>query len=234
MFFVQIDCAFCSVLVLFTVVNDSVHDLVNPLLFQESPPPEPAEPEKPKPFKLEIKKKEKKELPPEPEAEPIPPEEMFKLPQKKKSSVTRKITPKVEEPEQPAFAEMKLRKSSIVKRTWKDEKMELVDLKHHEFEEVAQEEEAEKTTGVTLSEPIIDKDVNLTLDEEEKQKKKKKKKVRPICLLAKPRPAKIHLDLLECKFRKCRSKCSQKNCHRSRKRSQLSQSLKSKKSRRQR
>jgi len=42
---------------------------------------------------MEIKKKEKKELPPEPEPEPEAEQgEMFKLPQKKKSSVTRKVS----------------------------------------------------------------------------------------------------------------------------------------------
>ena len=85
------------------------------------------------------------------------------------------VTPKKEEePEQPAFAGMKLKKSSRVKRTWEDDKMETVDLKHHEFEQLPLEEEAEKATTVVLSEPIKDRDADA--DDEEKEKKKRKKK----------------------------------------------------------
>ena len=39
------------------------------------------------------------------------------------------------------FGKIKLKKSETVKRTWEDEKMETVDLKHHEFEKPAQEEQ---------------------------------------------------------------------------------------------
>lgn len=123
---------------------------------------------------MEIKKKEKKELPPEPEPEAPAPEEMFKL--KKKSSVTQRktSTPKksVEEEAPPPFAGMKLRKASQVKRTWDDDKLETVDLKHHEFEHLPQEDEPEKMTTVILSEPIQDEK---ELEDKEKKKKKKKK-----------------------------------------------------------
>ncbi len=135
---------------------------------ETTPPPQQ---EKAKPFKLDIKKKEKKELPPEPDTQQEP-EEVFKLPQKKKSSVTRKITPK-EEPEEPAFSGFKLKKSSQVKRTWNDDKLETVELKHHEFEHLPLEEEAEKQTTVVLSEPI--EKLKKDLPEKEKKKKKKKK-----------------------------------------------------------
>jgi hypothetical protein len=63
---------------------------------------------------------------------------MFKL--KKKSSTTpRKQLP---EPEPvAAFAGMKLKKSSTVKRQWDDGGLEKVDLKHHEFEGLPEEEQ---------------------------------------------------------------------------------------------
>merc|ERR1739844_812797 len=57
--------------------------------------------------------------------------EMFKMPKKK--SVARKPLEKKEE-EVPAFAGMKLKKSERVQRKRDDDKMETVDLKHHEFE----------------------------------------------------------------------------------------------------
>ena len=57
----------------------------------------------------------------------------------KKKSVARKPVEKKEE-EVPAFAGMKLKKSERVQRKWDDDKMETVDLKHHEFEKIPQEE----------------------------------------------------------------------------------------------
>jgi len=84
-----------------------------------------------------------------------------------------KVTPKkVEAEEEPAFAGMKLRKSSQVKRTWNDDKLQTVELKHHEFEQLPLVEEAELNTTVVMSEPIEKPE-----DEEEKKKKKRKKKV---------------------------------------------------------
>ena len=68
---------------------------------------------------------------------------------------------------------MKLKKSSRVKRTWEDDKMETVELKHHEFEQLPEEETPEMSTTVVLSEPIPDKEVDM----KDKDKKKKKKKV---------------------------------------------------------
>ena len=65
------------------------------------------------------------------------PGEMFKMPKKK--SVARKPLEKKEE-ETPAFAGMKLKKSERVQRKWDDDKMETVDLKHHEFEKEPLEE----------------------------------------------------------------------------------------------
>ena len=87
---------------------------------------------------MEIKKKDKK---PEPEPEPEPAsgaDDMFKL--KKKSSVTpRKSLPPKEE-EQPAIAGMKRKQAETIKRGFDETKMETVDLKHHEFEHLPQEE----------------------------------------------------------------------------------------------
>ena len=57
-----------------------------------------------------------------------------------------------------------------MKRSWGEDKMETVELKHHEFEKLPQEETPEKGSTCIMSEPIED---------EEKEKKKKKKKVRP-------------------------------------------------------
>lgn len=79
----------------------------------------------------------------EPEGEPG---EMFKMPKKK--SVARKPVEKKEE-EVPAFAGMKLKKSERVQRKWDDDKMETVDLKHHEFEKIPQEE------GVSFGQTIF-------------------------------------------------------------------------------
>ena len=98
--------------------------------------------------------------------EPETPEEAFKP--RKKSSVAKKETPKKEEPVAP-FA-IKLKKSSQVKRTWDDDKMETVDLKHHESEKLPQEETPEKGTKVNMSEPTPDKNA---IDKDKKKKKKK-------------------------------------------------------------
>ena len=45
------------------------------------------------------------------------------------------------EKEAPAFAGMKLKKAQTVKRQWDDGGLEKVDLKHHEFEGIPQEEQ---------------------------------------------------------------------------------------------
>lgn len=137
---------------------------------EKKPEPEPEPKPEAKPFKIEIKKKEKIELPPEPEEKDNKPEDMFKL--RKKSSVPRKETPKKEE-EAPAPFAMKLKKSSQVKRSWDDDKMETVELKHHEFEKLPLEETLERTSTVIMSEPIPDKD---SIEKQKKEKSKKKKK----------------------------------------------------------
>ena len=71
---------------------------------------------------------------------------MFKL--KKKSSVTPR-KPIQKEEEQPAFAGFKLKKAETVKRQWDDGGLEKVDLKHHEFEKIPQEEQV--TLDLTFS-----------------------------------------------------------------------------------
>ena len=63
---------------------------------------------------------------------------MFKM-KKKSSGTPRKMLPKEEE--QPAFAGMKLKKAQTVKRQWDEAGLEMVDLKHHEFEKLPQDEQ---------------------------------------------------------------------------------------------
>ena len=83
------------------------------------------------------------------------------------------VTPKKVEEEEPAFGGFKLKKSSRVKRSWDDDKLQTVELKHHEFEQLPLDEEPEKMTTVEMSEPIPD--LEKELKEKEKKKKKKKK-----------------------------------------------------------
>merc|ERR1712226_1577488 len=94
------------------------------------------------------------------------PGEMFKMPKKK--SVQRKPIEKKEE-EAPGFAGMKLKKAERVQRKWDDDKMESVDLKHHEFEKEPLEEGPELTCESWVTERAPD-------DDGKKKKKKKKKK----------------------------------------------------------
>ena len=54
------------------------------------------------------------------------------------------------EEEAPAFAGMKLKKSTRVKREWDDGKMETVDLKHHDFEKVPLEEGVSTSYNIFL------------------------------------------------------------------------------------
>merc|ERR1712079_7628 len=92
--------------------------------------PKPVE----KPKEDENKKKpEKKEVAPEPEPQPE-----FKLPKKKVSRQIPKEEPKEEDS---PFGKIKLKKAETVKRTWEDQGMESVDLKHHEFEKAPQDVE---------------------------------------------------------------------------------------------
>lgn len=138
------------------------NDTSFPLKSEPSPEPEAVQ-DKPK---FEIKKRERKETVQKQEAAASEQGgEMFKL--KKKSSVTPRKSIQKEE-EQPAFAGFKLKKAETVKRGWDDGGLEKVDLKHHEFEKQPQEESAEKTSGVVLSEGV---------PEDGDGKKKKKKKV---------------------------------------------------------
>ena len=70
-------------------------------------------------------------------------EPLFKLP-KKKASVKQLPKEEAKEDESP-FGKIKLKKAETVKRTWEDEGLEKVDLKHHEFERAPQEEEVQLT-----------------------------------------------------------------------------------------
>ena len=95
---------------------------------------------------------------------------------KKKISVPRKETPKEEEPAAP-FA-VKLRKSSQVKRSWEEDKLETVELKHHEFEKRPQEEIPEREGMVVATEAL--KQEASEFEQLEVQKKlKSKKKIKP-------------------------------------------------------
>merc|ERR1712045_975909 len=126
---------------------------------KEEPKPDP------KPFKMP-KKSEKKEVAPEPEPQPE-----FKLPKKKVSRQIPKEEPKEEDS---PFGKIKLKKAETVKRTWEDQGMESVDLKHHEFEKAPQDVEPEGLSSVKLGKLIeCESDEK---DEKPKTKKKKSKK----------------------------------------------------------
>jgi hypothetical protein len=119
---------------------------------KEEPPPEP----KPAPATFKMPKKVEKK--PEPDAvdsgksstsEPTSSSEpLFKLPKKK---VSVKQLPK-EEPkeEESPFGKIKLKKAETVKRTWEDEGLEKVDLKHHEFERAPLAEEVHKLFSISI------------------------------------------------------------------------------------
>merc|ERR1712045_796356 len=116
----------------------------------------------PKPFKMP-KKSEKKEVAPEPQPE-------FKLPKKKVSRQIPKEEPKEEES---PFGKIKLKKAETVKRTWEDQGMESVDLKHHEFEKAPQDVEPEGLSSVKLG-----KLIECESDEKDEKPKTKKKKIK--------------------------------------------------------
>lgn len=85
------------------------------------------------------KKVEKKD--PVPETEPSSSEEpSFKLP-KKKPSVQKQLPKEEPKEEESPFGKIKLKKAERVQRTWEDDSLEKVDLKHHEFERPPQDEE---------------------------------------------------------------------------------------------
>ena len=54
------------------------------------------------------------------------------------------------EEEVPAFAGMKLKKSTRVQRKWDDDKMETVSLKHHDFEKEPLDEMVKDTSHIFL------------------------------------------------------------------------------------
>ena len=86
-------------------------------------------------------KKVEKKVEPAPEPEPPAPEEpAFKLP-KKKPSVQKQIPKEEAKEEESPFGKIKLKKAETVKRTWEDDGLQKVDLKHHEFERPPQDEE---------------------------------------------------------------------------------------------
>lgn len=55
--------------------------------------------------------------------------------------------------DEPAFVGIKLKKASRVNRTWEEDKLETVDLKHHEFEKKTMNEVEENLALVALSNP---------------------------------------------------------------------------------
>ena len=134
--------------------------------------PTKKEPEQPKVAtigKIEKHVAETKMTEPEP-VQTKPYDEAFKP--KKKSSVPRKDTPKEEQPAAP-FA-VKLKKTSRVKQSWDEDKLETVDLKHHEFEKLPQEEALEREGMVVATEAL--KQETIELEQLEGQKKLKLKK----------------------------------------------------------
>ena len=66
-----------------------------------------------------------------------------KKPQKKMSmeeKIAAKKVKKETKEEEPVFAGMKLKKASVVKRQWEDDKLEVVELKDHNFEKIPETE----------------------------------------------------------------------------------------------
>ena len=92
---------------------------------------------------------------------------------KKKPSVHKKVSPKEEEPTAP-FA-VKLKKASRVKHSWDDDKLETVDLKHHEFEKIPQEEIPEREGMVVASDALTQETAESEQAEGQKKLKLKKK-----------------------------------------------------------
>ena len=56
----------------------------------------------------------------------------------------------VKEPEEPAFLGLKLKKSQTVKREVEKEEMEIVALKHHEFEHIPLDEQVQSNFFLIL------------------------------------------------------------------------------------
>ena len=79
------------------------------------------------------------------------------------------------EEEEPTFVGMKLKKSSIVKRAWEDDSLETVDLKHHEFEQTPQCEDAELITKVQMGTSAPSDDDSFEDEDDLKFKKKRVK-----------------------------------------------------------
>ena len=95
-------------------------------------------------------KKVDKPKAPEPEPEPSSStsdgSSSFKLP-KKKPSVPKQLPKEEPSSEESPFGKIKLKKAETVKRTWEDQGMETVDLKHHEFERPPQDEEVRDSSS---------------------------------------------------------------------------------------
>ena len=95
------------------------------------------------------------------------------------SDIEKKIT-KINKVEEiiPAFASIKLKKAEIVKRTWDEETLEIVDLKHHEFEAIPQLEDTEHPANVSVSTKIGD--IEIISDGESEMRKEKIRKRKQI------------------------------------------------------
>ena len=94
--------------------------------------------DKPKRKPTQRQKDESKES----ELEDDKPDEKQK-PQKKMSmeeKIAAKKLKKETKEEEPVFAGMKLKKSSVVKRTWEENSLEVIELKDHNFEKIPETE----------------------------------------------------------------------------------------------
>lgn len=131
----------------------------------ETEEPEKAEEKEPVPI-VEVPSKPEEEE--EERAWPKPGRKVSAAPTEEEKQKQRKQ----KEPTPPPFAGFKLKKAKRVKRKIEEPTEIKVDLKHHEFEDIPQEEEPELTTDITLSKPEADIDVS------ESKKKKKKKTVK--------------------------------------------------------
>jgi len=99
-----------------------------------------------------------------------------------KVSMTKKVEPrndKVKKDEETSAFPIKLKKAEPIKRAITEQKLEIVQLKHHAFESQPKQPEPEKPSSIKLTVPIEQKDED-TSDQIQKKKKTLKKKQKKI------------------------------------------------------
>merc|ERR1711874_530261 len=99
-----------------------------------------------------------------------------------KVSMTKKVEPrndKVKKDEETSAFPIKLKKAEPIKRAITEQKLEIVQLKHHAFESQPKQPEPEKPSSIKLAVPIEQKDED-TSDQIQKKKKTLKKKQKKI------------------------------------------------------